>query len=64
MNTQERRYKRYRWWPIRLKWLSPPPNHKPPWFRTHGIEVGADGIGKPVFARVVHFGRLKLIFGR
>ncbi len=50
--------KRYLYWPIRIKvggyWN---------WFKRHGWEVGADGVGLPVYGWTLHLGKLKICFG-
>lgn len=52
---------RYLWWPIRLVWGDP---FSSTWWTWHGVEVGADAIEQRVYKRVLHFGRLKIVFGR
>lgn len=56
--------KRYIYWPINLAWRKPLLKGKwSPWFKTHGWQVGWDGIGMGVFGWTLHLGRLKIMFG-
>ena len=53
---------RFLWWPIRLHWARGPAART--WFKTHGWQVGWDGIEQRVYGRTVHLGPLKILFGK
>lgn len=48
-----------RWWPIRVLLASK--SYWPP--RTWFVEVGFDGIERPIVSRVVGFGRVRVVIG-
>jgi len=51
---------RYLLWPVRFSWGRP-------WtrpFTTHGWEVQADGFEQRVYGWTLHFGKLKVLFGK
>jgi hypothetical protein len=54
---------RWLWWPIRFRWGDPLSSM---WFTWHGIQAHRPNarIEQRVNARVLHFGRLKVILGR
>lgn len=68
---------RWLWWPVRLRWVSDHPKSlRSKWFTTHGWQVGSERCSvaqtgkrnmpgyRGVFGRTLHFGRLKVLFGR
>lgn len=64
---------RWLWWPIRLHWA---PKNSSKWFASHGWQVGTEHCTvaetggrcmpgfRAVIGRTLHFGRLKVLFGR